>query len=175
MFSGSVSCTGDFEFDTPVTSSVPGNLETIPGIHNSHRVGLKGIYSAPRDKLLPKEVDTYQVLCRSHRAEHTLLLANFRFPVLGLGVRAFHIVSMLSEALISLGDGKDRHLWPFLVLGLGTAPGYCWGHCLTAQVLLRVSWTFLSCTFFKAQVFAEELGLVFFGVWWWRGGVGVGV
>lgn len=75
------------------------------------------------------------MLRRSHRAEHTLLLANFRFPVLGLGVRAYHIVSMLSEALISLRDWKDRHLWPFLLLGLGTAPGHCWGHCLTAQVL----------------------------------------
>lgn len=63
MFSGSVSCTGDFEFDTPVTSPVPGNPETIPGIHNSHRVGLKGIYSAPQDKLLPKEVGTLIRCC----------------------------------------------------------------------------------------------------------------
>lgn len=30
--------------------------------------------------------------------------------------------------------------------------------------LVRLSWRFLSCQFFKAQVFAEELGLVFLGV-----------
>lgn len=45
VFSASASCTGDFEFDTFVTQPVPGNPETIPGIHNSRRVGLGGIYS----------------------------------------------------------------------------------------------------------------------------------
>lgn len=52
-----------------------------------------------------------------------------------MGTRAYHIVSVLSEALISLGDWKDRHLWPFVLLGLGIALGDGWVRCLTAHVL----------------------------------------
>lgn len=38
-----------------------------------------------------------------------------------MGMRAHHIVIVLSEALISLGDWKDRSLWPFLLPELGIA------------------------------------------------------
>ena len=63
--------------------------------------------------------------CRRSGAECLLFLANFRFLVVGVGTRAYHIVRVLSEALISPGDWKYRHVWPFLFLGLGIAPGYC--------------------------------------------------
>lgn len=105
MFSGSVSCTGDFEFDTPVAQPVPGNPETIPGIRNSHRVGLGGIYSAPQDKLLPQEVVT---LTRCSGGDTGLKTCFSRLILdsqwMGMGTRAYHTVSVLSEALIALGD-----------------------------------------------------------------------
>lgn len=52
-----------------------------------------------------------------------LFQANFRFPVVGDGYEGLSH-SMFSEALISLGDWKYRHVWPFLSLGLGIAPGH---------------------------------------------------
>lgn len=86
MFSGSASCIGDFEFDTPFAYPVPGNPETIPGIRNSYRVGLGGIYSAPQDELLPEEVVTL-IRCSvgDIGLDYMPFLANFRFPVAGDG------------------------------------------------------------------------------------------
>lgn len=52
-----------------------------------------------------------------------------------MGTRAYHIVSVLSETPISLGDWKDRHLWPFVLLGLGIVLGDDWVRCLTVHVL----------------------------------------
>lgn len=121
VFSGSASCIDDFEFDTPVTQPVPGNPETIPGIHNSHWVGLGGIYSTPQDKLLPEEVVT---LIRCSVGDTGLNTCFFWLILdsqwMGMGTRAYHIVSMPSEALIALGEGKYGYLWPFLFLGLAT-------------------------------------------------------
>lgn len=56
----------------------------------------------------------------SAQGEHTLFLANFRLPEVRDGNEGSSH-SVLSEALISLGDWKDRRLWPFLLLGLGIA------------------------------------------------------
>lgn len=92
--SGSASRTGDFEPDTPVTQPVPGNPETIPGIHNSHQVGLGGIYSTPRDKSLLEAGVATLIRC-SGWGVVVLSACFFRVILdsqwLGMGTRVYHI------------------------------------------------------------------------------------
>lgn len=68
---------------------MPGNPETIPGIHNSHRADSGGIYSTPRDKSLPEEVVTLIRCCVEDGLSACFLWLILDSQWLGMGLRAY--------------------------------------------------------------------------------------